>query len=219
MRTDEQAKMGEVDAVQGLLDALAAGDDAAAERVALACAGRTGLLPALRPLLADGDADRRWWAVRMLAVIGGAEAATLAAEHLTDADEPTRCAAALALGQLGAAGLAPALVARLADDSGWVRDSAADALALIGEPALPALLDALADVRDGVRVRAAGALRRCLLALYPGPDGPDINHLPATHAAAITAMFRSLNDPSRLVRHNAYEALDRLGLLETILVC
>jgi hypothetical protein len=34
----------------------------------------------------------------------------------------------------------------------------------------------------------------------------------------VAALFRSLNDPNRLVRHNAHEALDRLGLLETILV-
>ncbi len=148
------------DIAQMLIEAIGAGDDATAERTAQAFAGRSDLLPALRPLLADADADRRWWAVRTLAVIGSAEAATAAAEHLDDLDEATRCAAALALGQLGSAAAVPALAARLADSSGWVRDSAGDALALIGEPALPKLVEALADRRDGPRVRAAAALRK-----------------------------------------------------------
>jgi Uri superfamily endonuclease len=61
-----------VETIQALLDAIDAGDDEAAERVAQTCAGQTVLLPALRPLLADADPDRRWWAVRTLAVIGDA---------------------------------------------------------------------------------------------------------------------------------------------------
>ncbi len=209
----DQAHTG--DLVQALLTALAGGNDDSAEAAAQACAGRADLIPALRPLLADADANRRWWGVRVLALTGGPEAATLAEGRLADPDEATRCAAALALGQLRAAGNIPALIAALADESGWVRDSAADALALIGEPALPALVAALADARDGVRVRAAMALRKLVtpalarlsLAAYPGQFWP-----------ALTALFQALNDPNRLVRHNAYEALDKLGLLESVLI-
>ena len=77
-----------------------------------------------------------------------------------DPDEATRCAAALGLGQLRAAAAVPALTAQLGDANGWVRDTAADALAMIGEPALPALVETLNDGPDGARVRAAGALRK-----------------------------------------------------------
>ena len=152
-----------VDAIQALLDAIDAGDDEAAERVAQTCAGQTALLPALRPLLADADPDRRWWAVRTLAVIGGEEAGALLMSRLSDPDEATRCAAALGLGQLRATAAIPALTAQLGDANGWVRDTAADALAMIGEPALPALVETLNDGPEGARVRAAGALRKIVV--------------------------------------------------------
>lgn len=203
------------DLIEALLSALAAGDDEAAEAAAQACAGRADLIPALLPLLADADADRRWWGVRALALMGGAEAAALAEARLADPDEATRCAAALALGQLRAVASIPALVAALADGSGWVRDSAADALAMIGEPALPALLAALADARDGVRVRAAMGLRKLVT---PALAGLPLSAYPPQFGPALTALFQALNDPNRLVRHNAYEALDKLGLLESVLI-
>lgn len=203
------------DLVEALLAALAAGDDEAAEAVAHACTGRSDLIPALRPLLADADPDRRWWAVRVLALAGGPEAAALAAARLADPDEATRCAAALALGQLRAVASIPALAAALADGSGWVRDAAADALAMIGEPALPALLAALADPRDGVRVRAAMGLRKLVT---PALAGLTLSAYPPQFGPALAALFQALNDPNRLVRHNAYEALDRLGLLESVLI-
>jgi hypothetical protein len=31
-------------------------------------------------------------------------------------------------------------------------------------------------------------------------------------------LFTALNDPNRLVRHHAYEALDRLCLLDTVII-
>ena len=203
------------DLIEALLAALAEGDDNAAEAAAQACVGRADLIPALRPLLADAEADRRWWAVRTLALAGGPEAAALVEARLSDSDEATRCAAALALGQLRAAASIPALIAALADGSGWVRDSAADALALIGEPALPALVAALADARDGVRVRAAMGLRKLVA---PALMGVRVVAYPPQYWPALTALFQALNDPNRLVRHNAYEALDKLGLLESVLI-
>ncbi len=209
------ADQGQPDIAQLLINAIRTEDDTAAERAVKAFAGRSDLLPALRPLLADTDMDRRWWAVRTLAVIGGAEAAAAAVEHLEDPDEATRCAAALALGQLGAAAAVPALIARLADSSGWVRDSAADALALVGEPALPALVAALASQHDGVRVRAAAALRKIAI---PKLSGVLVTEYPPPYWLAVNALFVALNDPNHLVRHNAYEALDHLGLLESMLV-
>jgi Uri superfamily endonuclease len=203
------------DAVQALLDAIDAGDDEAAERVARTCAGQTALLPTLRPLLADADPDRRWWAVRTLAEVGGEEAGALLMSRLSDPDEATRCAAALGLGQLRAPAAIPPLMARLSDANGWVRDSAADALAMIGEPALPALAEMLTDGLDGARVRAAGALRKIVVGALSDRQTSDFD---PQFWLAIGALFTALNDPNRLVRHNAYEALDRLGLLETVII-
>jgi Uri superfamily endonuclease len=204
-----------VDAVQALLDAIGAGDDEAAERVAQSCAGQTALLPALRPLLADAEPDRRWWAVRTLAVIGGEEAGVLLMSRLHDSDEATRCAAALGLGQLQSTAAIPALLAQLGDANGWVRDIAADALAIIGEPALPALVQTLNDGPDGSRVRAAGALRKIVGGALADRQWSDFE---PQFRPAIGALFTALNDPNRLVRHNAYEALDRLGLFETVII-
>jgi HEAT repeat protein len=198
--------MEKPDLVQDLLDAITTGDDVATERAAQACAGQIALLPALRPLLAAADANRRWWAVRTLALIGGEEALPLLVERLADEDEATRCVAALGLGQLheepAALATIPALCAILADPSGWVRDSAADGLTLMGEPAVPALVEAMTDSRDGVRVRAASALRRIK------------SHQPI----ALGALFRALNDPNYLVHQHAYQALDSMGLLDNLIV-
>lgn len=205
--------MSESDLVQALLSAVDSGDDMITEAAAQALAGRRSLLPALRPLLTDADPNRRWWGVRTLALVGGEDAARLIIERLNDDDEPTRCGAALGLGELRYNQGTSALVARLADDSGWVRDSAADALVMLGEPAVTALVEALADRRDGVRVRAASALRRILLELasQSGAASETARH----HLPAIKALFHALNDPNRLVRHHAQQTLDRLELLET----
>ncbi len=211
--TGENAQTETRDIIQDLLSAIATGDDELTERTIQALAGRRDLIPALRPLLVDGDADRRWWAVRALALLGGPEAEDAAIQRLSDPDEATRCAAALALGQLKAARAIPALAERLADPSGWVRDSAGDALAMIGEQALPALLTALADARDGVRVRAAAALRKITSQQLAGLRS---EAYPPAFWPVLSAMFKALNDPNRLVRHNAYEALDQLGLLDEV---
>jgi len=206
--------MSEFDLVQALLSAVASGDDMTTETAAQALGRRRSLLPALRPLLTDADPDRRWWAVRTLALIGGEDAARLLVERLADDDEPTRCGAALGLGELRYSQAISALAARLADDSGWVRECAADALAMLGEPAIAALVEALADHRDGVRVRAASALRRILLA--PASEAGATPEIARDRLPAINALFSALNDPNRLVRHHAQQTLDRLGLLETV---
>ncbi len=199
------------DLIQNLLDAIKADDDEQAERVVRAFATLPGVLPALRPLLGDPDENRRWWAVRSLALIGGDEAERLLAEHLSDPDEPTRCAAALGLGQLRAEPAIPLLLAALRDESGWVRDSAADALAMIGDGALPGLVEAIKDSRDPVRVRAARAMGRIVT---PALAGKTLNEFGREYYPALTALYVALNDPNRLVRTHAHDALNSLGLLD-----
>jgi HEAT repeat protein len=203
------------DLIQGLLDAISAGDDEQTERVCRAFASQPGVLPALRPLLGDPNADRRWWAVRSLALIGGQEAERLLVERLEDEDEATRCAAALALGELRAEHAIPHLLAALCDSSGWMRDSAADALSMIGEPAMPALVDAMADRRDPIRVRATRALCRIV---GPALKGKTLNEYEPKFYPALTALYTALNDPNRLVRTNAFDTLNGLGLFEQVYI-
>lgn len=201
------------DLIQALLDAVAAGDDEQTERAARAFASQPFVLPALRPLLSDPSADRRWWAVRSLALIGGAEAERLLIEHLTDEDESTRCAAALALGHLRAEVAIPHLLAALRDASGWMRDSAADALSMIGDAALPGLVEAMSDSRDPIRVRATRATCRIV---GPALKGKTLNEYDKKYYPALTALYTALNDPNRLVRTNAFDTLNGLGLFDEV---
>ncbi|MBI3960169.1 MAG: HEAT repeat domain-containing protein [Chloroflexi bacterium] len=183
--------------------AVAAGDDEKAKSlVAL-------LSPADMPRLvelAEGGGDGRWWAVRGLAAVGDAQALPVIVASLTDGDPAIRSVAALALAGLhqrhpeAVRHSLPRLVQLLADDDGLVRQSAADSLARCGDGAVDALADALNSPHEGVRVRAAAALHRI-----------------GTIAAA-PPLYHHLEDNNPLVRHYAYETLDRLGLLTNLLL-
>lgn len=193
--------------LQPLLDAIAAGDDDAAEAAVarLSTLDGAGVTQLVR-LCATGDDDQRWWGVRGAAEVADQQPATreqiipALLSALNDREDSVRCVAALALGELGAASAIPALALLLADPSGWVRGAAADALALIGEPAVPALGEALQDPREGVRVRAAYALHRI------------------KSVKSARWLFPALNDPNHIVHTYAYETLDEMGLLATVLV-
>ena len=193
--------------LEPLMSAIAASDDEAAE---VAVAGLSALngaaLPLLMTLSNAEDDNQRWWGVRAVAELAEEhaeareQAIPVLLHALNDSEDSIRCVAALALGQMQAASAIPALTLLLADPSGWVRGAAADALALIGEPAVPALGEALQDPREGVRVRAAYALRRI------------------KSAKSARWLFPALNDPNHIVHTYAYETLDELGMLNTVLV-
>lgn len=190
-----------------LLAAIAEEDDEAAEAaiIELTLVNGTGKEPLLE-LCTSPDPDQRWWAVRGLAALAEVDeinrASTTPAlvNALSDPDDAVRCVAALALGQLQAASAIPSLMLLLSDPSGWVRGAAADALALMGEAAVPALGEALQDEREGVRVRAAYSLRKIC------------------SPKSARWLFPALNDPNPIVHTYAYETLDQLGYLATILV-
>ena len=185
--------------------AIAAGDDDITETLALQLPSDAE--PALLALLTAPDADQRWWGVRALAACGGAAALPDVAARLTDDDPAVRSAALLAVAHLYQRhrdAVTPYLdrVAEcLRDDDGMVRQVAANALAQCGDDAVPALARVLfAQSHEGARTRAAGALRKI-----------------ATLKAA-SVLYALLNDPNHLVRTYAYEGLDDMGLLETVLV-
>jgi len=194
------------DLLQPLLRAIAAQDDDLAE--SLVRQWTASAAPPLSEMLTwldARDADRRWWGVRALTaaahVTGGAE--TLLEplrQRLHDEDPAVRCASALALAELGLQAATPDLVEALGDDSGWVRASAADALALLGEGAVPALAAVLAAGQQGARARAAYALSK-------------IRTL-----ATANVFYHYLQDENPLVQAYAYDTLDQMGFLQTVLV-
>jgi len=163
--------------------------------------------PALLALAADEDPERRWWAVRGLALVGGPECVDVLAARLRDEQPQVRAGAALALAHLH--GRIPeavipqldAVAELLTDDEGYVRQAAADSLALCGDDGVPPLGHVLrTSPHQGARTRAAAALRK----------------IATLKAAAI--LYALLNDENHLVRSYAYEGLDEMGLLENVLV-
>ena len=162
---------------------------------------------ALLALLASPSPDRRWWALRGLALCAAARPFPAVADRLADADSSVRAAALLTLAHLHprcSAAVASQLdraAECLKDDDGMVRQVAAEALAMCGDNAVQPLATILfQQTHEGARTRAAGALRKI-----------------ATMKAA-GVLYALLNDPNHLVRAYAYEGLDDMGLLETVLV-
>jgi len=188
-----------------MVDAIAADDDERAEALVLQLTPAEEM--ALGELLQQGDADQRWWAARALAHCGSEQTLPILLTILEDEDATLRVVAALALGAIHSRRPAvvaphlPQIAARLADEDGTVRQAAADALIQCGDAAVEALVTVLRfSDHQGARSRAAAALRKI--------------GTPAT----VPALFRCLNDPNYLVHTYAYEALDEMGLLETMLV-
>jgi HEAT repeat protein len=183
------------DLLQAFLDALLAGDDAQTEQSAVALSHiGDDAISTLQDVLADPDADRRWWAVRALAAVGTSPAIELLLAALEDRDPDVRACAVVALSQLMPVEAIQPLVARLSDPSAYVRRLTADGLALFGQPAVEALISAL---EDGDRAARAGAAR-ALSAIQP--------------EEAIPALYHALDDPSALVTYYADEALARMGV-------
>jgi HEAT repeat protein len=183
----------EIDELLAIL--ISDGDDEARERAALAL-GPFGVVAVdrLAAVVAAGDADARWWAARTLAETGEDKAVPLLVGVLSDADPDVRACAALGLGRMGAVSAAPALVERLADVSGFVSSIAADAVCMMGEPAVPALVEMLAAGSPQARVLVVRALAR-----IQSPEG-------------IGALLEVAEDSNYLVRYYAQEALEALGV-------
>jgi HEAT repeat protein len=162
--------------------------------------------PELLTWLHAPDADQRWWALRALAHCGTAGAAPEMAAMLHSGEPALRTAAAMALGELhrrAPEAVNPKLddlAACLSDEDGQVRQVVADTLARCGDDAAPALARVLAQDHQGARTRAAYALRK----------------IASMKAAAV--LYPCLNDTNYMVHTYAYEALEEMGLLETMLV-
>lgn len=194
----------EVSLIEQLGAAIRAGNDEATEQVV------NQLTPAhaaaILPLCAAPDPDVRWWAARALAHCGEALALPALLPLLADVAPTVRAVAALAGGQIAQRlpPTPPDLLSRLADlladEAGSVRQAAADALICCGNAAVPTLAQVVQGEHQGARTRAAYALSK--IATMP----------------AAGVLYRCLNDSNYLVQSYAYETLERLGLLENVLV-
>ncbi len=196
--------MANSDTYRTWMEAVSSGDDERSE--ALASQLGPADCPALLTQLASKDADVRWWAVRALALHGPPAAAGPVAAACDDADASVRAAAGMALALLqqrhpeAVEPYLSNLAVRLADIDGTVRQASADALAQCGDAALPVLAEVLQIGPDAARARAAYALHKI------------------SSRGAAGLLYPLLDDPNPLIRTYAYETLDDLGLLESILL-
>jgi HEAT repeat protein len=151
-------------------------------------------LRGLEMLLADPNADKRWWAVRALAEIPDGKTPDLLVEALKDESPSVRQCAALGLRLQPNSAAIPPLAAALDDEDHLVREIAAEALAGIGEPAVLALLEVL---ENGSRISRLFSVR----ALAKIGD-----------TRAIPALFTALDEDSALMEYWAAEGLERMGV-------
>ena len=139
------------------------------------------------------------------AAAGDGQVAARVAEPLRaalgDSFEPVRLNSLYALGAAGEAAL-PHLLPLLHEGGDYFArnevlnvNHVADALAVIGEPALPALIEALADPQEHVRASAAYGL---------GEMGPVARQ-------AVDALTRVVRDDTAAVRFHAISALGMIG--------
>jgi HEAT repeat protein len=177
------------------IDTFTSGDDATCEAAAIALGQQEAEgLATLAELLAAKESDARFWAVRGLWANGSPQAVSLLIRALSDQEEIVCSGAALALGEMKAEAAVEALAHLSSTNPVESGNHAADALAKIGRPAAPALIEAMKDERPWVRVRAARAL------------------VSVESKQAIPALFQALDDESYVVRHHATEALARMGV-------
>jgi Uri superfamily endonuclease len=180
--------------MDGLLQVLVSAGEDAREEAALAL-GRFGAAAAerLAAILASGDADARWWATRALAE-AGPEGVPVLTTALRDQDPDVRACAALALGHTGDGSAADALAEGLGDESAFVASVATDALSMLGEPAIEALVVRLGAEKPHIRLLAVRALGRIGSERVIGP------------------LMGVLEDESYMVRYYACDALEALGV-------
>ncbi len=198
--------------LQRFLAAVATGNDEASEAAVAKLSADAE--PMLLSLLDDSspahaDPEQRWWVIRALGACGTVQSLPVLAAELKQADEALRAVAAMAVGAViqrapAADELQPhvkKLTELLADSRGLVRQVAADALAQCGNIAIPALVDLLRFAKEqSVRSRAAYALAK----------------IGTMEAAA--PLYHCLNDQNFLVHTYAQEALEKLGLLDNLLL-
>ncbi|MCL4530907.1 MAG: HEAT repeat domain-containing protein [Chloroflexi bacterium] len=183
-----------MNSLDNLLADLTSGDESLAEAAsnALAQIGESAL-PRLKQLLESLDADHRWWAVRTLAQFDEPPVEWLVGS-LNDPSPEVREAAALALSSYPNEESAPALIRALSDSDSMVGTLAANALVLIGNAAVPSLLDAYESAPLNARIHILRALAEIR------------DH------RAIRLLMKAMDSDSAMLNYWAKEGIERLGL-------
>ena len=181
--------------LQLLISALTSGDDQVAESSieSIAALGETAL-PALFDLSNSSDPEKRWWALRALAVIPHPNVLLRLQRGLHDPDLAVRQCAALGLSQQSATEAIPDLIILLDDQDRLLARLASDALIASGSQAVPVLIETLENGSQFAKIEAVRAL-----ALIGDKS-------------AIPALFKTWQEGSAIVQHWAEEGLDRMGV-------
>lgn len=195
--------------LETLLAALSGGevDDAAAEAALVACmalpADESAVVFARMTALAAAPApDRRWWALRALAILPHVDPAPQLIAALHDPDAAVRQCAALGLRRHPDWRAVAALAAALSDLDPLAARLAGDALSAIGAEAVPVLIELLSSENPP---GAAGAFQ-------PATRLGALRALAAIgDPRAIPVLFAAL-DGSTLEEYWAGAGLERLGV-------
>jgi HEAT repeat protein len=177
-----------------LLAELTSGDDVRAEN-SIPAIVELGMaaIPSLMELTRAEDTDSRWWAVRALAASPHTRSDDLI-PLLSDSAPEVRSAATLALCNHPDESAITALINTLSDEDSLTAGLAGTALAKIGSPSVPSLLEVMKEAPTGIRIIVLRTLAEIR------------DH------RAIPVMMKSLNVESAILQYWAREGLERLGL-------
>jgi HEAT repeat protein len=157
--------------------------------------GQAGdVLEELKSLSDSPEVDTRWWATRAIAALSNPQVPQLLMRSLEDENTTIRQCAALGLRIHQYVQAIPALVTALADKDALVARLASDALANVGEAAVPALLEVIGTGSQAARLEAVRALAHI-------GDQRSIPNLIAV-----------LDEDSALMDYWATEGLERMGV-------
>jgi HEAT repeat protein len=187
--------LGDAGAVDALIRALCTEPDPFVRETitsALVGVGDAALAPLIH-LLGDASPAVRHHAAHTLSKIGDARAVDALVGTLQDHDVTVVSKAAFALGQIGDARAIPALVGLLGHESRELHSTLASVLERFGIPAVPQLLEALADGHWQAREQAS-----YILGFIGSRD-------------AVPALTKTLSDQHWQVRFASVHALGDLG--------
>jgi HEAT repeat protein len=148
----------------------------------------------LTKLVADPNAETRWWSIRALSEFEDANAAELIVAALNDSDTSVRQCAALALAKRPQPVAIPTLITLLPSGDGLLARLAGDALIATGGDAVPALIDALAI--DSLQAQTEVARALALIG----------------DTRAVSALFKLLDSESAILEHWASQGLEKMGI-------
>ena len=183
-----------VNSLQDLLNDLTSGDETRAEGAVSALLEKDEeAIPALLEMTKSNDADKRWWALRVLAQSPHSRTEWLL-PFLNDPAADVRQCAALGLSLTPDESATKPLIRALSDEDTLVSNLAVKGLVKLGKAAVPALIE---NVKGGSQSSRILALR----ALVEIKDH-----------RAIPVMMQVMNEESALLQYWAKEGLERLGL-------